>query len=277
MEIHISVCRGRLEGILQLALNDSLAFAPTEDNLTASPQLDEPTWPIILLIVCETEPEEVDDHERQHRQPRDGKIQLTIQQSRVPTLTMTTAGPELCVEPGFGQVNTMLDKSTRGCRCRTSWQEGRRDVWRGPGCRCRNCWPERRRNASGTTIRRPRTSDRETNTKSGTREKGDNWTAGNTRMSSTPVFKTPPRTRRRCQRSDPSECTQQLVPLLPFFHQEVLKDRRCGSPTAARTPPAHKPPASMSSSAGRLRHEPFDERSAWKFPRCFTSRPCFGS
>ena len=55
------VCRGRLEGILQLALNDSLAFAPTGDNSTASPQLDEPTLPLILLIVCETEPEEVDD------------------------------------------------------------------------------------------------------------------------------------------------------------------------------------------------------------------------
>ena len=193
MEIHISVCRCRLEGILQLALNDSLAFAPTGDNLTASPQLDEPTWPLILFIGCETEPEDVDDHERQHRHPRDGQIQLTIQQSRVPTMTMITAGPELCVEPDFGQVNTMLNKLTRGCRCRKSWQEGRRNVWRGPDGRCRNNWPQRRRNASGTTIRRPRTSDRETVTKSGTREKGDNWTAFNTRMSSTPVFITPPR------------------------------------------------------------------------------------
>ena len=52
----------------------------------------------------------------------------------------------------------------------------------------------------------------------------------------------------------------------PFFHHAFLKDRRCGSPTAARTPPAHKPPASMSSSAGRLRHGQFDERSTWKFP-----------
>ena len=39
LEIHISVCRGRLEGILQLALNDTLAFAPIGDNLTANPQL----------------------------------------------------------------------------------------------------------------------------------------------------------------------------------------------------------------------------------------------
>ena len=31
---------------------------------------------------------------------------------------------------------------------------------------------------------------------------------------------------------------------------------------AARTPPAHKPLASMSWCARRLRHEPFDERSA---------------
>ena len=52
--------------------------------------LDEPTWRPILLIVCETEPEEVDDHERQHRQPRDDQIQLTIQQSRVSTTTMIT-------------------------------------------------------------------------------------------------------------------------------------------------------------------------------------------
>ena len=79
------------------------------------------------------------------------------------------------------------------------------------------------------------------------------------------IFLHRPGGRRRCQRSDPSECTQPC-PIAPFFHQEVLKDRRCGSPTAARTPPAHKPPASMSSSAGRLHHEPFDERSAWKFP-----------
>ena len=92
----ISVCRGRLEGILQLVLNDSLTFTSTGDNLTASPQLDEPTWPLILLIVCETEPEEVDDHERQHRQPRDGQIQLTTQQSRAPTLTIVSlAHPKL--------------------------------------------------------------------------------------------------------------------------------------------------------------------------------------
>ena len=37
-----------------------------------------------------------------------------------------------------------------------------------------------------------------------------------------------PGTRRRCQRSDPSECTQPC-PLAPFFHQEVLEDRQCGS------------------------------------------------
>ena len=46
-------------------------------------RLDEPTSPPILLIVCEMEPEDVDDHERQHRQPRDGQIQLTVLQSRV--------------------------------------------------------------------------------------------------------------------------------------------------------------------------------------------------
>ena len=50
--------------------------------------LDEPNWQPILFFVCETEPEEVDDHERQHRQPRDGQIQLTITQSRAPTMTM---------------------------------------------------------------------------------------------------------------------------------------------------------------------------------------------
>ena len=36
-----------------------------------------------LLIVCETEPEEVDDHEHQYRRPRDGQVQLTILQSHV--------------------------------------------------------------------------------------------------------------------------------------------------------------------------------------------------
>ena len=48
-------------GHFQLALNDSLAFAPTGENSTASPQLDEPAWPPVLLIVCKTEPEDVDD------------------------------------------------------------------------------------------------------------------------------------------------------------------------------------------------------------------------
>ena len=48
-------------GHFQLALNDSLAFAPTGENSTASPQLDEPAWPLMLLIVCKTEPEDVDD------------------------------------------------------------------------------------------------------------------------------------------------------------------------------------------------------------------------
>ena len=88
---------------------------------------------------------------------------------------------------------------------------------------------------------------------------------GNMRTTSIPVFLHRPGSRGRCQRSDPPESTQ-LCPLAPFFHQEVLEDRRCGSPTAARTLPAHKPPASMSWSARRLRQEPFDERSAWKFP-----------
>ena len=32
-----------------------------DNTKTASPQLDEPTWPLILLMVCETEPEEADD------------------------------------------------------------------------------------------------------------------------------------------------------------------------------------------------------------------------
>ena len=63
---------------------------PTEVNATTRPQLDEPTWPPILLSVCETEPEEVGDQERQHRQPRVGQIQLTMQQSREPTMTITT-------------------------------------------------------------------------------------------------------------------------------------------------------------------------------------------
>ena len=45
-------------------------------------------------------------------------------------------------------------------------------------------------------------------------------TAGNTRMSSIPVFITPPGTRRRGQRADPSECTQPC-PLAPFFRQQA--------------------------------------------------------
>ena len=40
-------------------------------------------------VVAVTEPE-VEEHERQHRQPRDGQIQLIMQQSRVPTMTMIT-------------------------------------------------------------------------------------------------------------------------------------------------------------------------------------------
>ena len=39
LDLHASsfaVCRGRLDGILQLALNDSLAFAPTGENSPAN-------------------------------------------------------------------------------------------------------------------------------------------------------------------------------------------------------------------------------------------------
>ena len=49
--------------------------------------------PPILLTVCETEPEEVDDHERQYRRPRDGQVQLTIQQSRVQLRTQARFKP----------------------------------------------------------------------------------------------------------------------------------------------------------------------------------------
>ena len=46
-------------------------------------RLDETTCPPVLLVVCEREPEEVDDHERQYRRPRVVQVQLTILQSRV--------------------------------------------------------------------------------------------------------------------------------------------------------------------------------------------------
>ena len=36
--------------------------------------------------------------------------------------------------------------------------------------------------------------------------------------------------------------------------------------SSTKTPPAHKPPASMSSSARRLQNEPLDESPAWKPP-----------
>ena len=72
------------------------------------------------------------------------------------------------------EINARIDKSTKDCRCRNSWHKRRRNAWRGPNCRCRNSWPGRRRNDSGTTIRRPRTCDRESVTKCRTREKGDN-------------------------------------------------------------------------------------------------------
>ena len=90
-------------------------------------------------------------------------------------------------------------------------------------------------------------------TKCRTRETGDNrdrWQHEDVLDSI--IYKNRPGTRRRCQRSDPSVRKFGLV--------------RCpvnsGRATAAKTPPAHGPPASMSSSAQRLRQEPFEERSA---------------
>ena len=69
-----------------------------------------------------------------------------------------------------------------------------------------------------------------------------------------------------CQRSDPSARTQAWL-LAPFIHHEVLKHYfvSCFVPATTRSPLAHKPPASMSWSARRLRQETFDERSTWKF------------
>ena len=89
------------------------------------------------------------------------------------------------------EIGARIDKSTKYCRCRNIWQEGRRNVWRGIDCRCRNSWPERRRNASGTTIRRPRTCKNPSRS-TGPGRRGTTETAGNTRKSSIPVFIAPP-------------------------------------------------------------------------------------
>ena len=111
------------------------------------------------------------------------------------------------------EINARIDKSTKYCRCRNSWQEGRRNVWRGIDCRCRNSWPERRRNASGTTIRRPRTCENPSRSAE-TGRKETTVTAGNTRAASVPVFFHRPGSRRLAS-GRTRQNVRNLVSLLP--------------------------------------------------------------
>ena len=99
----------------------------------------------------------------------------------------------------------------------------------------------------------------------------DHWQLKNDLSSS---ISAPPRFPAACQRSDPSERAQPclLAPSQPSGSSEP-EPRVMPLPTT-RTPPAHKLPASLSWSARRLRQEPFDERSAWKFPPAGSSPHC---
>ena len=129
------------------------------------------------------------------------------------------------------------------------WRMRSQYVWRGLDCRYRDRWPEGRRNASGTMILSPRTC---VNASGGAEleRKETTVTAGNTRTTSVLVFVPPPRHLAAGQRSDPSQSGQPCL-LAPSIHQEVRNRvlARCpvnsGRATAARTPPAHKPPASI--------------------------------
>ena len=89
-------------------------------------------------------------------------------------------------------------------------------------------------------------------------------TAGNKRMTSVPVLLHHPSSLRL---AEPSQRTQPCL-LAPFIHHEFLKRYFVSwfvpAPPPTTTPPAHKPPASTSWGARRLRHEPFDESPAWK-------------
>ena len=78
---------------------------------------------------------------------------------------------------------------------------------------------------------------------------------------------TPSRFPAACQRSHPSARTQTWL-LAPFIHHEVLECYFVSwfAPATTSSPQAHEPQVSMSWSARRLRQEPSDERSAWKFP-----------
>ena len=147
------------------------------------------------------------------------------------------------------EIGARLDKSTKDCRCRTSRHR-------------------RRRNASGTTIRRTRTCENPSRS-AGPGRRGTTVTAGNPRMSSTPAFHNTAPVPGGVASGQTHHNVHNLVPLLPSSVRKfglVRCPRNSGRATAAKTPPAHKPPASMSWSARRLRQEPFDERSAWKFP-----------
>ena len=95
----------------------------------------------------------------------------TFSQPKLRILThfhVYTVEPRICTL-GLDPTTRPVPHNTWKCRRRNSWQEGRCNVWRGPDCPCRNSWPERRRNASGTTIRRPRTHIRASVTKCRTR------------------------------------------------------------------------------------------------------------
>ena len=68
------------------------AGTPCPTGKTKRTALDEPTFPPILLIICETEPEEVDDHERSCRRPRDGQVQLSCEQCAGNTVNSRKCG-----------------------------------------------------------------------------------------------------------------------------------------------------------------------------------------
>ena len=96
-------------------------------------------------------------------------------------------------------------------------------------------------------------------------------TAGNKRKSTVPVFLHRPGSQRLASGRIPSERAQPCL-LASFNHREVLKHHLVSwfipAPPKTRTPQAHKPPASTSPSARRLRQEPFDGALSVEISTC---------
>ena len=122
----------------------------------------------------------------------------------------------------------------------TADTKGRRNVEFESDCRCRNSQPEMDAATSwGTANRSPRTYVQPSRS-AGPVRRETTVTAGNTRMSSIPVFITPPPVPGGVASGQTHQNVHNLVPLLPSSVRKYVLVRcpvNSGRVTAAKTPP----------------------------------------